>query len=215
MSRALDLLAGLVLEDGRRWGELATPWQWADARAVLEPLDADPRLHFLTRPRGGSKTTDAAGIAAAALVEQVPPGGRVYAVAADRDQARLVVDALAGFAGRTPGLRGALTVERYTATTAEGGRLEVVSADEASSYGLRGHLFIVDELTVWPAAARGVWVSILSAVPKVPGARLVVLASAGDPAHWSYRVRQRAHESRLWRLHEVRGPLPWTNPDAL
>ena|SRR5215216_1571906 len=26
----LDLLAALVLEDGRRWGEAAEPWQWAD-----------------------------------------------------------------------------------------------------------------------------------------------------------------------------------------
>ena len=70
-------------------------------------------------------------------------------------------------------------------------------------------------MTVWPAANRGVWISVLSAVPKVPGCKLVVLASAGDPAHWSYQVRERARVSAAWRLHEVDGPVPWVSPEAL
>lgn len=70
MTSALNLLAGLVIEDGRRWGEAAAPWQWDDARAVFN-LDG-PRRHFQTRPRGGSKTSDHAGIATVALLEQLP-----------------------------------------------------------------------------------------------------------------------------------------------
>jgi phage terminase large subunit-like protein len=215
VNTALTLLAGLVLEDGRRWIEAATDWQVEDATAILEPGDGDPLLHFLTRPRSGSKTTDLAGVTLAALVEQVPAGGRCYAVATDRDQARLLVDAVAGFVARTPGLSGAVDVERYQASTPAGGRLEIISADEASSYGLRASLYIIDELTMWPTANRGVWVSIVSAVPKVPGARLVCLASSGDPAHWSYRVRERARVSSAWRLHEIPGPVPWVSPEAL
>jgi hypothetical protein len=215
VSGAVSLLAGLVLESGARWGEVATEWQWADARAILEPDDGDPLLHFDTRPRGGSKTSDLAGMTAAALVEQVPPGGRCYAIASDRDQARLLVDSLAGFVSRTPGLPGAIAVDRYSAVTPAGARLEVIPADAASSYGLRGSLFVVDELTQWPSVNREVWVSILSAVPKVPGARLVVLASAGDPAHWSYQIRERARVSPAWRLHEVPGPVPWVSESAL
>jgi phage terminase large subunit-like protein len=215
VSGAVSLLAGLVLESGHRWGEVATPWQWADARAILEPDDGDPLLHFDTRPRGGSKTSDLAGMTAAALVEQVPAGGRCYAIASDRDQARLLVDSLAGFVSRTPGLPGAIAVDRYSAVTPAAARLEVIPADAASSYGLRGSLFVVDELTQWPSVNREVWVSILSAVPKVPGARLVVLASAGDPAHWSYQIRERARVSPAWRLHEVPGPVPWVSESAL
>jgi phage terminase large subunit-like protein len=210
---ALDLLAAFVHENGRRWGEVATSWQRADARAILD--DNGPRLHFLTRPRSGSKTSDLAAIAAAVLVEQLPPGGRAYAVASDRDQARLVVEALAGFVRRTPGLASVIAVDRYTATTRDGARLEVVAADSHSAYGLRGSLFIADELTQWPSANREVWLAVLSAVPKVPGCRLVVLASAGDPAHWSYAVRERARTSPAWRLHEVEGPVPWVSPAAL
>ncbi len=178
---ALDLLASLRLEDGRTWLAAATRWQLDDAKAILDPPRRGPRLHFLTRPRGGSKTTDLAAVASALLVEELPPNSRAYALAADRDQARLLVDALGGLVARTPGLAGAIKVERWTATTPSGARLEVVSADEASSYGLRAHLFIVDEITVWPAPQRGVWVSIVSAIPKVKNARLVVLASAGTP----------------------------------
>lgn len=215
MSGAVDVLAGMVLESGARWGEVATEWQWADARAILEPADGDPLLHFLTRPRSGSKTSDLAGIVGAALVEQVPPGGRCFAVAADRDQARLLTDALAGFVVRTPGLAGAISVDRYSATTPDGRRLEVIPADAASSYGLRGSLFVCDELTQWPSANREVWTSILSATPKVPGCRLVVLASAGDPAHWSYQVRERARVSPAWRLNEIDGPVPWVDEAAL
>jgi phage terminase large subunit-like protein len=213
VSAALDLLAGFVLEDGRRWGEVATPWQWEDARAILEPGESDPRLHFITRPRGGSKTVDTAAMAAVALVEQIPPGGRAYVVASDRDQARLTTDAMSGLVTRTPGLAGAIRVDRFTASTTTGATLEVLAADEASSYGLRGHLYLCDEITLW--ANQGVWISLVSAVPKVSGARLVALGSAGDPAHWSYAVRERARTSRQWRLHEIPGPLPWVPPEAL
>jgi hypothetical protein len=215
MTAAVTLLAGLVLEDGRRWGEVATHWQWSDAEAILDPGEHGPRLHFLTRPRSGSKTTDLAGIVLAALIELIPPGGRAYAVAADKDQARLLMDALAGFVQRTPGLAGIITVDRYRASTAAGAVLEIIASDAPSAYGLRGHLFVVDEQGVWSTANRDVWVAVLSAVPKVPGCRLVVLTSAGDPAHWSYRVRERAHISPAWRLHEVPGPLPWVSKEAL
>ena len=46
MSAALDLLGGLVLEDGRRWGEVAVEWQWQDAEAILD-LDAPTPFHYL------------------------------------------------------------------------------------------------------------------------------------------------------------------------
>jgi hypothetical protein len=212
MTSALDLLASLVLEDGRRWGEVATEWQWADAKAVLEPGRRDPRLHMLTRPRGASKTVDSAAFAGVALMEQIPPQGRIYAVASDKDQARLVSDALAGLVSRS-GLSGAIRVDKFSATTPTGATLEVLAADEASSYGLRGHLYICDEITLW--RDQSVWVALVSAVPKVRGCRLVALGSAGDPAHWSAKVRERARTSKQWRLNEVPGPLPWISPEAL
>ena len=52
MSNALEILAGLVLEDGRRWGDAAAPFQGRDARAVLS---GDYRYSYVTRPRGPAK----------------------------------------------------------------------------------------------------------------------------------------------------------------
>src|SRR5436190_22597417 len=109
---ALDLLAGLVLEDGHRWGEVAAPFQWADARAVLDPESPTP-YSFLTRARGGSKTADLGGMTVVARLAQAPIGARLYGVAADRDQARLLVDSVAGFVARTPEVRGALDVQQF------------------------------------------------------------------------------------------------------
>lgn len=130
MSAPVDLVAGMVLETSQRWGELATEWQWQDAEAIFSQVG--PRWHFLTRPRGGSKTTDLAGVALAWLALCAAPGERGYVVASDRDQAALLVDAAAGLVARTPALRAVLTVNAYKVTSPTGATLEVIPADGAS-----------------------------------------------------------------------------------
>ena len=66
----LDLVSQMVLDNGARWGECATPEQWADMRALLEP--GGPRRHFWLRSRGFSKTFDAG---AATLAMMLAAGG--------------------------------------------------------------------------------------------------------------------------------------------
>ena len=215
--RALAAMSALVLEDGRQWGDAAEPWQWEDAREILTLNSATPS-HFLTRPRGASKTSDLGAVAIAALLEQLPPGPGAYAIAADRDQGRLLVDAIAGFAARTPGLANALRVDSFRVTaTRTGASLEVLAADGASIFGLRPRFVVADELAQWPITpgALRVWEAIYTAMVKMPGARLVVLTSAGDPGHWSHDVREHARAQSRWRLHEVPGPCPWIDPAAL
>jgi hypothetical protein len=152
VSQALDVLGGLVLENDSRWGEAAQSWQWSDARAVLEPGPDDPRSHFLTRPRGASKTTDLAGVATAALLTQLAPAARAYAVASDADQARLLVDAMTGFALRTPGIGGALQVDRWRVTaTRTGASLEVLPADGPSAWD---SCQSSPSWTRWPSGSR-------------------------------------------------------------
>lgn len=133
--RALALLAGLVLENGRRWGDAAAPFQWEDARAVLDPL-SPTAYHFQTRARGGSKTSDEAGATIVAMLTQLEPGSRGYGVAADAEQARLIVAAIAGFARRTPELRDALRIDAHRVTAVRSGvTFETLPADAASSWG--------------------------------------------------------------------------------
>src|SRR5262245_34690305 len=103
-SDPLGYVVALVLEDGRLWGDIAADFQLADVEAVFD--DEGPRLHYLTRPRGGSKTTDLGGVALAWLASVAAPGARGYVVAGDKDQAALLTDAAAGLVDRTPALRG-------------------------------------------------------------------------------------------------------------
>lgn len=215
--RALDLLYALRLEDGRRWGEASTVEQQADAAAVLDERSRTP-FHFLTRSRGYSKTTDQAGVAVAALLAQLPPGSRAYAVAADRDQARLMLDAVEGFVARTPELAGALSVGAWRVTaTRSGSTLEALAADAAGAWGLRPAFVVVDELSGWSGTPgpRRLFEAVTSAVAKLRTARLAIITTAGDPAHWSRRVLDHAEADPLWRVHELRGPAPWLDSERL
>ncbi len=158
-SAALELLAGLVSEDGRRWGEAAHGFQWEDAAAILQP-HGQRRYHYLTRPRGASQIT----------------------------------------------------------ASRSGASFEVLPADEASSWGLRPHLLVVDELAQWRSTLgpRRLWTSMISALPKVAGSRLVLRTSAGDPAPWAHTVLGDALAAPArWRVSQVPGPCPWLDPADL
>jgi phage terminase large subunit-like protein len=210
------LLSAMVLEDGRRWGEVAAAFQREDAAAVLDM--AGPRRHFLTRPRGGSKTTDVAAVALAALLTQLPDRSRSLVYAADKDQAGLLLDALGGLASRTPGIGGAVQIGSWSVTNkATAATLTVEPADAAGAFGHRAPLTITDELAQWPTTrgARRLWEAAVSGLPKRADSRLVAITSAGDPAHWSHKVLVQARDSDRWRTSELPGPLPWISESDL
>lgn len=75
----------------------------------------------------------------------------------------------------------------------------------------------MDELANWPTTrgARTLWEALVSGLPKRADSRLVVITTAGDPAHWSRQVLDAAIESPRWRVSQVPGPLPWSDPDDL
>lgn len=213
---AMDLLAALPV-DGGIWGETAADFQKSDAAAVLDP--DGPPFTWCGRPRGGRKTADAAGIAVALHLTVAPRGATSYCVAADAAQAGLVLDSVRGFVLRAPVLKERVRVEaRRIVFLSDGepvGWLHVLPADEASAYGLRPWVVIADELAVWPIGARGLWAAVVSALPKVEGSRLIVLTSAGDPAHFSYGVLKHARTSTQWTVNEVMGPLPFVTDEQL
>jgi len=212
VSDSLDLLHGLVLHDGSRWGATADPWRTADAASILDPALGQPLQHFLTRPRGGWKTTDLAAVMLAWLVTTAPPLARGYWAAGDEDQAALGLDAVRGLVQRTPALRPLVRLEagRVVAVRSEAA-VRVLPADGPTAHGLSPSYVVVDELAQWPGTRghRGLWEALVSSLPKVPGARLVVLTTAGDPAHWSHKVLESARSSPHWRVSEMPGPLPW------
>jgi phage terminase large subunit-like protein len=209
-SEALGLVAAMVLENGARWGEVATEDQWADVRSILDP--AAPPFHYLTRSRGYSKTSDLAAVTIAMLLKVLPAGSFLYGLAADRDQGRLVADVIRGLAARTPGLSG-LTIDTYKVMSANGSVFEVLAADAASSWGIRPSFVIVDELSAWASTSgpQVLWESVTSAMAKIANSRMVVLTSAGSPEHFSHKLLEHAYSDSLWRVHEIPGPPPWAD----
>jgi len=214
---ALAVLASLVLEDGRRWGEAADDVQRQDAETVLDPDSATP-YGFATRARGYDKTGGAAGVSMAAMLTQLPAGSRCYYLAADRDQGRLAIDSVAGYVTRTPEMVGAFDVRSFEVTARRSGCvLEVLPADAASAFGLRPAFLVVDELAQWAETEgpRRLFDATTSALGKVPGARCLVITTAGDPGHWSYRILEHARTDPLWWTHEVPGVAPGADPARL
>lgn len=205
-----ELLCGLRLESGASWGEAAQDWQCEDAASVL--AGDGPRRTFLLRGRGMSKTTDAAALALVLLLTQAPPRSRSYCYAVDIDQARIMIDTLGGFVARTPGLAGGVELGASSVVVrASGASLSIESSDGASAFGTRPWLTAVDELGAWPLTSNHgrLWSAIVSAVPKVPGSRLLVIGSAGSPNGIAKRAWDTAEASPSWRTSRRPGPSPW------
>ncbi len=76
----------------------------ADARAVLEPDSDAHRLHWASRSKGGSKSTDIAGMRLVWALTQADPLEHGYVVAAGEEQAVRLLDRARGLVARTPGL---------------------------------------------------------------------------------------------------------------
>ncbi len=212
---AMHLLEALVVdEQGTTWGQRATDVQREDARALLD-LDG-PRKHWIGRSRGYSKTDDAAAVSIAVLVTQLRYGDEAVVCAADRDQARILIDRIRRFSERTAELRGVLDCQTYEVRASNGARLEAMSADASSAWGRSPAWACVDELCQWSESpnARALWTAVSTAVPKV-GGRLVAITTAGDPSHWSRGIYEFALEDELWRVSEVHGPAPWLDSKEL
>jgi phage terminase large subunit-like protein len=208
---------GLVLENGRRWGEVAVQQQIEDIEAIFD--DARPHRHFITRPRGGSKTTDLAGVALSWLCVEAPPRARGYVVAANGEQAAILIDAAASLVSRTPELEDALVLENERILAPNGAWVRVLNLSDTGAWGLRDvHLLILDEFAQWPETrgAKRVYTAVRSTVQKVESCRLVILTSAGEPEHWSYReVFEPAKSDPTWRVSEMPGPVPWHDPEEI
>lgn len=216
--------ARLRLEPGSPpLGELMPSWQ-DKSFAALDPAWksvagfplAAPKLRraWIERPRGHAKTTDmAVQIAWVLLAARRPIRG--ICAAADRDQGELILQAVARLIAANPGLTGMLRV-RAGAVEARrrNARLEVISSDVASSFGLTPDFVICDELSHWPD--ERLWHSLLSAAAKRPNSLLVVLTNAGVGRGWQWEAREAARMHSGWYFTSLDGPqAPWLSRSDL
>lgn len=179
----------LRLRDGRTLGQALErdPWQ----RELWDLVDApELRVGMIVGTRGLGKTELAGAVAIERMVLRTD--FRVFAIANDADQARLIHEAAAGFVTRDKALAAICNVQRNRIECqASGSRLEVLTSDAISSYGLgsKPTLFVFDEL--WGLTDRALLDAVLSALPKAPGSQLLVTTNAGffDTPAWE-----------LWKL---------------
>lgn len=185
-------------------------------------IRVDSPSHLYVAGRGAvptHNTTDVAGLAISWLAMEAPARARGYVVASNGSQAAEVIDAAASLIYRTPGLEGVITPESERLVGPEEAWVQVLNASESGAWGKRdAHLLVCDEFAQWPPTrgAQRVYTAVRTTVQKTPGCRLIILTSAGEPAHWSYRVLQQAYrDTDGWRVHEVPGPVPWQDPAEL
>lgn len=214
MNAMLDLMSGFVMESGQTWGSIATDWQIADATAVLS---GDWKYAYLTRPRGGSKTSDVAAMTVAMVLDRIPPGESGHCFAASKDQASLLIGSAAGYVRRTPGLADHIGIQNMRIVNRHNGaNVTVMSAESATAYGLRSWWLVVDEIAQWPDTdnSRRLWEAIASTVPKIPDCQLVVISNSGHPASMAGTLMHEAERNPKWYVHQVPGPLAWI-PDEV
>lgn len=199
---------------------LDSAWLTISGRVVNSQHDSgnasDSALYraYLERPRGHSKTTDLA-VQIAWILQYARHSVTGIAAAADRDQAGLLVKAIAELIRRNPTLCPDL-VARQTAIVNQstGSRLDVISSDVRSSWGQLPDFVICDELCHWEKV--DLWHSLISSAAKKPKCLLVVLTNAGVGTGWQWDVREAARTSPEWHFSSLTGPrAPWISPAAL
>ena len=212
----------------RRFGDVQDDWQTADF-AALDPAlkrcngrSTEPaRMRaYLERPRGHSKTTDLAVTCCWALAFATRPL-RGYCYAADKDQARLLKDAVHTVVRLNPWLGEILSVESHRIVNkaakhpGEGGTLTIEASDVGSSYGILPDLIIADEVTHWQGDG-GLWHSLISSAAKRSNCLLVCISNAGFADSWQWSVREAARTDESWIFSRLDGPqASWMTPDRL
>lgn len=208
----------------RRLADCLDDWQAADfaaidagwRRVVGLPADGAKQRAYLERPRGHSKTSDLAVMVTWALFAARRQIAGV-AAAADKDQGRLLRDAVAKLVALNAWLAGLLDVQAYRVVNVRtGSDLQILSCDAPSSYGLTPSFAVVDELT--HHRTEELWVSILSAAAKRSDCMLVVISNAGtgQGESWQWKIREAARTDDGWYFHSLDGcRASWISPKHL
>ncbi len=193
------------------------PWQ----RPIFKIFD-DPRtkLGYVDACRGFGKTSIAAALAVERLF--LRRDHSTFVVAADRDQARILLAEARGFVSRDPVLRKICVPRRdWIENKLNGSTLEVLSSDAASNYGYGARQFTVLFDEFWAQPSRDTWDAFWSAVPKFRGSQAFVLTNAGvDKDGVAWKIREQCRTSgdpalQFWASadHDV---IPsWIDPEEI
>lgn len=204
----------LIDADGtaKRLGECIEPFQRTDFDAldaswqrVVGQRSKCPFLRaYLERPRGHSKTSDLAVMVTWALFASARRLTGV-AAAADKDQAKLLRDAIDRLVRTNKWLREILKIDRYRVHNPHtGSELNMISSDAATSYGIVPDFILIDELTHWPK--QDLWDSLISSAAKRPGCLMVIISNAGWKESWQWPIRETFRSDGEFYFSRLDGP---------
>lgn len=178
-------------------------------RAAGQCVEGGKSRCYEQLPRGHGKTL-ANSIAATWTLIAAKTRISVYCAGADQDQARLLRDAIDTLVQLNPWLSSVLTVQRdVVAHRKTGSRLEVLSGDAASSYGITPSAIFIDELTVWPdGEGEKLWHSLFSAAAKRNNCFLSIISNAGFGMgeSWQWKVYESCFADPSWYTQHLDGP---------
>ncbi len=218
--------AALVIDSDAgpvRLGEVLDDWQREDFKAIdpawvfvahrTPPAPVKLRA-WLERPRGHSKTNDLAVMIAWVLFAS-PRRLVGLAAAADRDQAKLLRDAVSKLVMTNPWLSKYLDVQAFKVVNLHTeSTLEIISSDAPSSYGATPDFVICDEITHW--AKRDLFDSLISSAAKRSHCLFLVICNAGFHDSWQWDLREAIRDTPAWYFHALDGPrASWISPTKL
>jgi len=201
--------------------EVLDPWQRHDFEALDQAWlrvaghgTGGVEGAWLERPRGHSKTSDLAVQVAWVLAFANRQISGV-AAASDKDQAKLLRDAISRLTQSNAWLAEYLECQEYKIIgRATGSVLEIISADVASSWGRTPHFIIADEATHWQK--RDLWDSLTSSAAKRGDSLLMVITNAGFKPSWQWDAREIIRQDEDWYFRSLHGAqASWIKPKAL
>ncbi|WP_145259868.1 terminase large subunit domain-containing protein [Planctomycetes bacterium Pan216] len=185
-------------------------------RAAGFTSDSGLSRAWLERPRGGSKTMD---IAVMSLWLVGLSRRRVKGIvgATDKDQGRLLIEAIDALLDANPYLREIVEVQRsrilHLHTSSE---MAVISSDSWSSYGPTPDIIIAEEFAHWASAAgEKFWHSLFSSSAKRSHATLIVITNAGFVSSWQHSLREKIMVDPAWYFSSWDSPAGWMSPEAI
>lgn len=209
----------------RAWGTIREPWQderLASKVPIFEALAGlwKPPSNFVWNfcdilPRGHDKSSLEGRLCSWLLLHSRRPITG-YILAADRDQGKLILQAMQEEAALNPWVHEELT---FTGSSVSGpaGTVTVLPADVGGANGLRGNLYIFDEVTNWDKPkAKDMWRTVLSGTAKVNPTVIGVLSNAGYIGSWQDKVVRPLERSKRWHYYSAPGPLAtWMDPEKI
>jgi len=207
--------------------EIGEQWQWEREARCANAIDNlggfieeynGPRS-FWTGQHKGCDKTHAIARKLCFLLGWSKKRLHLYAMAGDKDQAKLITLAMKDVLADNPWIAKRVKVSDYNASGESGSYLEVMPMDAATGQGIFPDYVIAEEVSHWKhEEGRNFWNFIVSSVNKRPSCVFEVCTNAGHIGSWQWKVRNEIKDSKFWSFFEAAegiAPATWMSEEKI